>query len=98
MKEILPMLIPDDSPCRLLNDLRLAGADDADPATAAALAAHLETCPHCRQVDLDLASLLTAYRRRAPEPLGAAREDRLLQCMCGPAADADPADSRATAG
>jgi hypothetical protein len=92
------MLIPDDSPCRQLDDPRLAMTDDADPATTAALAAHLETCPHCRQVDLDLTSLLAAYRRCAPEPLGAEREDRLLQCMCGPAAAVDAADSRAASG
>jgi hypothetical protein len=80
------MPIPDDSPCRQLDDLRLATADDADPATTAALAAHLETCPHCRQVDLDVTALLAAYGRSTPEPLDGAREDRLLGCMCGPAA------------
>lgn len=84
------MPLTDRSPCRQLADLRLA-ADDLDPATAAALAAHLEACPRCRQVDLDLATLLDAFRRREPEPLGADREARLIAHMCGPAAAADPA-------
>lgn len=84
------MPIPDDASCRLLADLRLAAADDADPATTAALAAHLETCPRCRQVDLEVTALLAAYGRRMPEPLGTEREDRLLSCMCGPAMSADP--------
>ena len=84
------MPISDDSPCRQLDDLRLAGVDDADPATIAALAAHLETCPHCRQVDLDVTSLLAVYGQSTPDPLGAEREDRLLTCMCGPAISIDP--------
>lgn len=81
----------DPSPCRLLDDLRLAAEDD-DPATVAALASHLESCPHCQQIDQELAPLLAAYRRGEPEPLGADRESRIIQTMCGPAATADPVE------
>ncbi len=62
------MMDTDRSPCCQLHELMLA-MEDSDPATSAALAAHLEACPHCQEDDLAVAPLLTAYRQQELAPL-----------------------------
>lgn len=89
------MMDTDRSPCCQLHELMLA-MEDSDPATSAALAAHLEACPHCQEDDLAVAPLLTAYRQQELAPLADDLEARLLRNLCGSVIVERPAEPTGT--